>query len=90
MVTYAMPAHSNVPGGKRHINAPSEERDLKRIRQSVESHLRILLGLPVAPGITRPFPVHIDTVRTYFRKVAKEPPRDELDGRSQTEVDSTG
>ena len=101
-IPLSMAAHGDVPataepfvkggvvGGKRHTHAESEERDLKRIRQSVESHLRVLLGLPVAPGTTRPFPVHIDAVKLYLRKVAEEAPQDELDGRSQTEVDSTG
>ena len=59
--------------GKRHSRSDSwklHDRHLIRVRQSVDSHLRLYLGKSLDPDIQDPFPVSLNEVREYLRKVA--------------------
>ena len=43
---------------------------MTRVRQSVDSHLRLYLGKSLDPDIQDPFPVSLYQVREFLRKVA--------------------
>ena len=59
--------------GKRHTRSDpwvDHERYLKRVRVSVDSHLRVHFGLPLNPKLDNHFPVNLDQVWDYLRKTA--------------------
>ena len=58
---------------KRHTRSDSlieHERYLKRLRVSVDSHLRVYFGLPLNPDLDNPFPVDFGKVWDYLEKTA--------------------
>ena len=61
-------------------------RELKRLALTVESHLRIKLGLPFDSSIHCPFPVPAATCKAFLERIAQQP---EQDGERADEFEST-
>ena len=47
----------------------SHERELKRLRITVRSHLQLALGLPLDPELANPFPLPPHIVRAHLQRV---------------------
>ena len=56
---------------QKHSHKQSEERDLKRIRVTIDSLLRARLKLPPS-DLANPFPVDQETALAYLRDLIKQ------------------